>query len=338
MTMSRPRHPLAAGLGLAGAAGLLLLAACEMPRPTEVTPAGEMPLASIRSGGAYTMSGRVTPAAVREAVAAVLVDSDATAALGTPVDLYFVADASGRVVHAEYQRRRSTMLLAPTRRDGATAERTRVDSVRVRMRTGAPDAGAVASVRATPLPGAVASLNPAAIGSIDVLKAKPGDVVADGANVIWVTLKEGATLESARLAGEALREANARRDRTITAMEARRRPGSMPGSAAGDARGDTAGVTSFTAPRVRVDARGGESFGGENVRVEGPRLSAPDSPMLVVDGVLIARDRADAFMRDLQPDRIESVEVVKGAAARKLWGDDGANGVIQVTLKKPAPR
>ena len=308
MTMSRPRHPLAAGLGLASAAGLLLLAACEMPRPTEIAPAGEMPLASIRSGGAYTVSGQLTPAAVREAVAAVLVDSDATAALGTPVDLYFVADASGRVVHAEYQRRRSTMRLAPTRRDGATAERTRVDSVRVRMHAGAPKApiaGAAVSVRAMPLPGAVASLDPAAIGSVEVLKARPGDVVADSANVIWVTLKEGATLESAQAAGAA--------------------------SAARRARVEAAEVTA----RAEAEARGGAAAGAVRLRSQGNDVTgSSEPPLYVVDGVLIERGTHPAVLRDLDPNDIDKVEVLKGSAATEQYGDDGRHGVIQITLKK----
>jgi hypothetical protein len=283
-----------------------------------VSPAGEVPLASIRSGGAYAVTGQITPAVVREAVAATLDDADVVAARGTPIMLYFVADASGRVVHAEYQRQRAlagTFRMEPSRRDAAASER---EQVRVRMQaSGAEQAktsGGEYRMMASPVPGAVASLDPKAIGSIEVLKAGAGEIVADSASVIWVTLKEGATLESARLSEEAL----ARRERAPTErmrVERAAPPGTapMPGSAA--------------AGGVRMQMEGGVVKRTQN-------LAAADAPMLVVDGVIIAREKADAFLRDLAPDRIAAVEVVKGEAAERLWGAQGANGVINVTLKK----
>jgi TonB-dependent SusC/RagA subfamily outer membrane receptor len=42
-------------------------------------------------------------------------------------------------------------------------------------------------------------------------------------------------------------------------------------------------------------------------------------------------------MPDLDPDDIESVEVIKGDAAARLYGDRGANGVIQITTKEGGP-
>ncbi len=41
-------------------------------------------------------------------------------------------------------------------------------------------------------------------------------------------------------------------------------------------------------------------------------------------------------LAELDPNAIENVEVIKGAAAAKLYGPDGANGVITVTLRKGA--
>lgn len=304
MTMSRPRHPLAAGLGLASAAALLLVAACEMPRPTEVAPAGEMPLASIRSGGAYTVSGKLTTGAVREAVATMLPQGDVAAARGTPIMLYFVADASGRVVHAEYSRARTevrTLSPLPSRSDAADAERTQV---RVLMKSGAPDSGAGRAAAGTSsLPGAVASIDPKAIGSIEVLKAKAGDIVADSASVIWVTLKEGATLESARRAIPA--------QTTVRELSPSRRM-TMSGNAT---RGDrSGGAEASLRSRLRTDAG--------------------VDPVYVIDGVVVAEADKAAKVDALHPDDIDSIEVLKGEAAAAKYGEAGRNGVIQITRKK----
>lgn len=52
------------------------------------------------------------------------------------------------------------------------------------------------------------------------------------------------------------------------------------------------------------------------------------SPLVIVDGVIY-----DGGLNDLNPTDIESVEVVKGAAASSMYGSRAGNGVIQVTTK-----
>lgn len=52
------------------------------------------------------------------------------------------------------------------------------------------------------------------------------------------------------------------------------------------------------------------------------------SPLIVVDGII-----TNGSMSDLNPLDIESVEVVKGAAAASLYGARAGNGVIQITTK-----
>jgi TonB-dependent SusC/RagA subfamily outer membrane receptor len=53
-------------------------------------------------------------------------------------------------------------------------------------------------------------------------------------------------------------------------------------------------------------------------------------PLFLIDGVVAD----EAAMRALGPDRIESINVLKGESAEKLYGARGANGVIQITTKK----
>jgi len=53
--------------------------------------------------------------------------------------------------------------------------------------------------------------------------------------------------------------------------------------------------------------------------------------MIVVDGIILA---SGASMRDIDGFDIESVEVVKGAAASSLYGSRASNGVIQITTRR----
>ena len=52
-------------------------------------------------------------------------------------------------------------------------------------------------------------------------------------------------------------------------------------------------------------------------------------PLLLIDG-----KRASWDGSDLNPSEIETVEVLKGQAALRLYGADGKNGVVQITTRK----
>ena len=53
-------------------------------------------------------------------------------------------------------------------------------------------------------------------------------------------------------------------------------------------------------------------------------------PLLFIDGKRASWDGTP----DLNPSEIETVEVLKGKAALKLYGADGKNGVVQITTRK----
>jgi TonB-dependent SusC/RagA subfamily outer membrane receptor len=59
-------------------------------------------------------------------------------------------------------------------------------------------------------------------------------------------------------------------------------------------------------------------------------------PLFVVDGVILSRPAGATGLElpGLTPDRIESIEVVKGAAAAALYGSRAAGGVIMIRTKK----
>lgn len=61
-----------------------------------------------------------------------------------------------------------------------------------------------------------------------------------------------------------------------------------------------------------------------------PHTLPPGEPLVVIDGIM----GKQADMQKLNPSKIASVEVVKGQAAKRIYGEAGANGVILVTTRK----
>ncbi|TKG94538.1 SusC/RagA family TonB-linked outer membrane protein [Puteibacter caeruleilacunae] len=59
------------------------------------------------------------------------------------------------------------------------------------------------------------------------------------------------------------------------------------------------------------------------------------SPLIIVDGIILDEGReGDTGLSDINAEDIESIEVVKGAAAASLYGSRAANGVIQIITKR----
>jgi len=55
------------------------------------------------------------------------------------------------------------------------------------------------------------------------------------------------------------------------------------------------------------------------------------NPLIVIDGVI----RSDMNLNEISPNTIESINVLKGESALALYPQNGQNGVIQITTKKP---
>ena len=55
-------------------------------------------------------------------------------------------------------------------------------------------------------------------------------------------------------------------------------------------------------------------------------------PMVVVDGVVTDQSR----LNSMSPNDIQSVNVLKGKLAKDKYGEQGSNGVIEITSKKKA--
>jgi len=96
---------------------------------------------------------------------------------------------------------------------------------------------------------------------------------------------------------------------------------------------------------VQVSASGGTTGTGSRVRIRGSNsVSISNEPLIYVDGVRVSNDpnsisfetggQSPSRFDDINPDDIESLEIVKGPSAATLYGTEAANGVIRITTKK----
>jgi len=92
---------------------------------------------------------------------------------------------------------------------------------------------------------------------------------------------------------------------------------------------------------------GADPGSGSTIRIRGTSsLSASSEPLFVVDGVPLPVDVSSDFsfatansedygqLLNISPNDIQSIEVLKDAAATAVWGSKGANGVLLFTTKK----
>jgi len=86
-----------------------------------------------------------------------------------------------------------------------------------------------------------------------------------------------------------------------------------------------------TSPGVQVISGSGDpTSGGPTIRIRGVgSMSASSSPLIVVDG-----SPFEGSIKDINPNDVESMSVLKDASASAIYGNRGANGVILITTKK----
>lgn len=113
-------------------------------------------------------------------------------------------------------------------------------------------------------------------------------------------------------------------------------------------------LLSSRVPGLRLLKSQGEVGTGGVMHIRGiGSLSLPNEPLLYVDGIRVdnnpaaggGKGRGAAFyenspasrINDLDPEQIESIEVIKGPAAATLYGTEASRGVIQIITKKGRP-
>ena len=104
-------------------------------------------------------------------------------------------------------------------------------------------------------------------------------------------------------------------------------------------------VLSARTPGVAVQSGGGTIGVSNRIRLRGPTsINLSNDPLLVIDG-LVSNNNVNNFsvgvggattsrLDDINPQDIEDIQVLKGAAATALYGTGAANGVIQITTKR----
>ncbi|GAA0541413.1 SusC/RagA family TonB-linked outer membrane protein [Chitinophaga japonensis] len=97
---------------------------------------------------------------------------------------------------------------------------------------------------------------------------------------------------------------------------------------------------------VRIQTTPGGATSAATIQIRGINSITQDNqPLIVLDGVPIRKDivntgsyDSDTRLRgnsllDINPDNIQDISILKGAAATALYGSDGANGVVVITSK-----
>lgn len=96
---------------------------------------------------------------------------------------------------------------------------------------------------------------------------------------------------------------------------------------------------------VFIGGASGQPGAIQNVRIRGVgSISAGAAPLYVIDGIIVdGRDinntanlalQSNDLLANINPNDVESVNILKDAAATALYGSRGANGVVVITTKK----
>ncbi len=98
-------------------------------------------------------------------------------------------------------------------------------------------------------------------------------------------------------------------------------------------------------PGALVQVNSGNPGGGTSIRLRGlsTLYSGTSDPLYIIDGVIIDNSALPLIdvggnssnrLADLDPNDVERIEVVKGAAAAALYGSRANNGVVQIFTKR----
>lgn len=93
-----------------------------------------------------------------------------------------------------------------------------------------------------------------------------------------------------------------------------------------------------------ISRNSGNPSGGMSIRLRGAStLSGSSDPLYIIDGVVVNNRSNQAIdlggytqnrLVDINPNDIERIEILKGAAAAAIYGSRASNGVVQIFTKK----
>lgn len=95
---------------------------------------------------------------------------------------------------------------------------------------------------------------------------------------------------------------------------------------------------------AQITQNSGNPAGGISIRLRGPSTIVGSSdPLYIVDGVIVNNSSTELIdlggyaqnrLVDINPNDIERIEVIKGAAAAAIYGSRASNGVVQIFTKR----
>jgi TonB-linked SusC/RagA family outer membrane protein len=110
---------------------------------------------------------------------------------------------------------------------------------------------------------------------------------------------------------------------------------------------DVSNLINGKAPGVVVLQGSGSVGSGARIKIRGSSsVTLNDTPLLYVDGVRVNNNEGTGTtvqgfasgivsrLNDIDPESIESIEIIKGPAAATLYGTEASNGVIQIITKR----
>lgn len=117
------------------------------------------------------------------------------------------------------------------------------------------------------------------------------------------------------------------------------------GEIAGSGAVDVSGALSGKIPGALVTQTSGSPAGEVSVKLRGNSTINSDSePLYIIDGVIVDNSSNELVpvgsggvqnrLVDLNPNDIERIEVIKGAAAAAIYGSRASNGVVQIFTKR----
>lgn len=153
-----------------------------------------------------------------------------------------------------------------------------------------------------------------------------------GTNFVNITMSEGKLLEEVVVTGYGS-QIKSRLTGNIAKVSGKDIANTPVASLEGALQGRAAGVF--------IEANNGKVGSGTRMRIRGASsIGASNQPLFVVDGIILSTETLNQTgerinpLTDINPNDIESVEILKDASAAAIYGARGANGVVIITTKQ----
>ncbi|MBJ2173344.1 SusC/RagA family TonB-linked outer membrane protein [Aureibaculum sp. A20] len=135
----------------------------------------------------------------------------------------------------------------------------------------------------------------------------------------------------------------------VGALTAKKQIGNVISSVSGleiaeSASLDITGALSGKLAGIQVSQNSGDPAGGISVRLRSAStVNGSSDPLYIIDGVIVNNNSTNVLgvsgvvqnrLSDINPQDIDRIEVIKGAAAAAIYGSRASNGVVQIFTKR----